>query len=205
MKNKFKSIDLNNNNIVNIISTAYEEFCRYGSDRASLNSILNVADVSKGSFYHHFKNKEELHEFLVFFAIRTSYEAIDNDSIWQETDVINRTINSLKLYYEFSGRFPFIFEFLNTMKENEISDFIENNNLTEYNFTNRFYSENIDLSVLKDGVNQEKFIVIVQMVIGEIGKKHFNAIKFHQMEYNVEAMIKEMEEYGEFLRLGYYK
>lgn len=43
------------------------------------------------------------------------------------------------------------------------------------------------------------------MVIGEIGKKHFDAIKFHHVKFDAKAMVKEMEEYGDFIRLGYYK
>jgi AcrR family transcriptional regulator len=43
-----------------IITAAIEEFLEKGYDGASVNTIARRAGVSKGGFYHHFLNKEEL-------------------------------------------------------------------------------------------------------------------------------------------------
>lgn len=47
-----------------LINAALIEFGDYGYDQASLNNILKRAEISKGTFYYHFKNKEELYIYL---------------------------------------------------------------------------------------------------------------------------------------------
>lgn len=47
-----------------LLKAALIEFGDYGYDQASLNNILKRAEISKGTFYYHFKNKEELYLYL---------------------------------------------------------------------------------------------------------------------------------------------
>lgn len=48
-----------------IINAAIEEFGRYDYDRASINSIIENSNTSKGTFYYYFNNKEALYLELV--------------------------------------------------------------------------------------------------------------------------------------------
>jgi AcrR family transcriptional regulator len=43
-----------------ILSTSLELFSKRGFDATGINEICEVADVSKGSFYHHFHSKHDL-------------------------------------------------------------------------------------------------------------------------------------------------
>ncbi len=47
-----------------LINAALIEFGDKGYDNASLNNILKEAGISKGTFYYHFKNKENLYIYL---------------------------------------------------------------------------------------------------------------------------------------------
>lgn len=47
-----------------LINAALVEFGDKGYDNASLNNILKEAGISKGTFYYHFKNKEDLYIYL---------------------------------------------------------------------------------------------------------------------------------------------
>lgn len=52
-----------------IIQSAIEEFGRNDYDRASINSIIEKSNTSKGTFYHYFSSKEELYlELLTIVA-----------------------------------------------------------------------------------------------------------------------------------------
>lgn len=53
-----------------LISAALDEFSEKGYDNASLNNILKEAGISKGTFYYHFKNKEELYFYLIGILLR---------------------------------------------------------------------------------------------------------------------------------------
>lgn len=48
-----------------VIDAALKEFSEKGYESASLNSILKEAQISKGTFYYHFKNKENLYLYLI--------------------------------------------------------------------------------------------------------------------------------------------
>ncbi|QVK17921.1 TetR/AcrR family transcriptional regulator [Mycoplasmatota bacterium] len=50
-----------------LIDAAIEEFGNNGYEKASLNNILKAAGISKGTFYYHFKNKEDLYFYLLTF------------------------------------------------------------------------------------------------------------------------------------------
>ncbi len=53
---KFLDINLTNEKINRIIQSAYKEFGELGEEKASLNTILKSAKISKGVFYHYFKS-----------------------------------------------------------------------------------------------------------------------------------------------------
>lgn len=43
-----------------IINSSYFQIAEHGYDKCSMNKICELAEISKGSLYHHFKSKEEL-------------------------------------------------------------------------------------------------------------------------------------------------
>lgn len=52
-----------------LINAALIEFGDKGYDNASLNNILKEAGISKGTFYYHFKNKEDLYIYLISLLV----------------------------------------------------------------------------------------------------------------------------------------
>jgi len=77
MKNK------NNLKLQQIITTAHDLFFRFGLKRVSIEEICNTANVSKMTFYKHFKNKNDLLKFLMGEiydqAFKQYYEIMDQD------------------------------------------------------------------------------------------------------------------------------
>lgn len=51
-------------NIDRLIDTAIREFSSHSYEEASLNRIIKEAEVSKGSFYFHFKDKKDLYIYI---------------------------------------------------------------------------------------------------------------------------------------------
>ncbi|MCK5194754.1 MAG: TetR/AcrR family transcriptional regulator, partial [Desulfobulbaceae bacterium] len=47
-----------------ILQSAVQEFGRLGYQKASLNSIVRAASISKGSLYQYFQNKEALFNYI---------------------------------------------------------------------------------------------------------------------------------------------
>ncbi len=47
-----------------IVAAAYELFCEYGYEKASVQKIVDLSGTSKGGFYHHFSSKEDVVEVI---------------------------------------------------------------------------------------------------------------------------------------------
>jgi len=71
-----------------LIDAAMNEFSDKGYENASLNNILKEAGISKGTFYYHFENKEDLYMYMIgvlidqkknFFAQNISPEDFGKD------------------------------------------------------------------------------------------------------------------------------
>ncbi len=82
MKNK------KNFKLQQIVKTAHDLFFRFGIRRVSIEEICRTANVSKMTFYKHFKNKNELVKFLMNEiyeqAFKQYYEIMDQDIPYAE-------------------------------------------------------------------------------------------------------------------------
>ena len=54
-----------------IIETAVSLIARHGADNITIRSVCDAADISIGTFYHYFRDKDDL---LMFFLRETSFE-----------------------------------------------------------------------------------------------------------------------------------
>lgn len=72
-----------------LIKAALIEFGEKGYENASLNNILKEAGISKGTFYYHFKNKEDLYIYLCDMLAR---EKMDFFNKYIEAEVFNKDI-----------------------------------------------------------------------------------------------------------------
>jgi TetR/AcrR family transcriptional regulator len=67
-----------------VVHSAVREFARLGYQRASLNTIVRDASISKGSLYQYFQNKEALFNYIfeqfVLLVKRSVQGAADNTS-----------------------------------------------------------------------------------------------------------------------------
>jgi AcrR family transcriptional regulator len=59
-----------------LYATALREFAEKSFEAASLNRIISTAGVSKGSFYYHFANKEDLFFYLIDMAVQKRLDTV---------------------------------------------------------------------------------------------------------------------------------
>lgn len=84
-----------------IMDTAQMLFYTTGYDAVSVNTIIATIGISKGTFYHYFRSKEQLLDELVE---RFTQTAIQNIVPVVESDKLN-ALEKLNLIYEKSSRF----------------------------------------------------------------------------------------------------
>ncbi len=95
----------------------YEEFSRSGYKNASLNSIIEKAGISKGSFYYRFNGKEDFYLFLVKRALEKKEEILKEvisrkgesgnifDKLTLQAEALIEYAFSNKIMYDFSRSF----------------------------------------------------------------------------------------------------
>lgn len=82
-----------------IIEAAYHMFAQKGYPRTTINDIITQAKCSKGGFYHHFVNKDELMDAILNSYVSELEEELfklDIDNIFDALSNVIFTINSIK-------------------------------------------------------------------------------------------------------------
>ncbi len=59
-----------------LLDAARQAFAQYGYERASVNQIIDLANSSKGAFYHHFESKEQIFLELMDQRLEAQREAL---------------------------------------------------------------------------------------------------------------------------------
>ncbi len=89
-----------------IMIAALAEFSSKPYAVASLNDILITSGVSKGSFYHHFKNKKDVYAQLLEQSVREKNEYISSRTQRQPTDLMGYIEAHFRAGIEFGRRNP---------------------------------------------------------------------------------------------------
>lgn len=89
-----------------LLKAALDEFSSKSYDIASLNMIIKNAKISKGTFYYHFADKEELYLYLVKSAFYEKWDFINKKS-QTEQDLFNNgsIFEKFKLQAKFGAEF----------------------------------------------------------------------------------------------------
>ena len=92
-----------------LITAALEEFINKDYEKASLNSIIKNANLSKGVFYYHFKNKESLYIALLEDATKKKWEYINSKTAnkdYNAMDIFDRFVYQAETSIRFAYKFP---------------------------------------------------------------------------------------------------
>ena len=137
-----------------LINAGFEEFSIHGKDRASLNNILKKSKLSKGVFYHYFESKDDLYVFLIRYAGKHITKDLEEESLMDERDFINRIIKSFYVKANVFRNFVYFADFLiRVYQENEVDWVQQIINKENNNYERRVISENIDFDLFKTNDN----------------------------------------------------
>ncbi|MCW4029983.1 MAG: TetR/AcrR family transcriptional regulator [Candidatus Bathyarchaeota archaeon] len=116
---------------------ALKEFNKKGYSKASLSGILKTAKMSKGSFYYHFKNKEDLYFGLIEVLINKKKAFLTENvkPAMLEKDIFTILKYQMKVSIKFANRYPEIGKFSERFIK-EKGNAIYQKALKKYNFMN---------------------------------------------------------------------
>ena len=93
-----------------LIDAALIEFGERGYENASLNNILKEADIGKGTFYYHYRNKEDLYMQLIDIIVEEKLAFISNEmkTIEGNEDIFTKLKIMIKIGMKFAHRNPLV-------------------------------------------------------------------------------------------------
>lgn len=193
MEHSFKNVDEEKQLIV--INNAFKEFASQGYKRSSLNTILKESGVSKGFFYHYFKNKEVFYNFLLEHAILIIVERLNNAKLIEESDFIKRlqdgALNKIQVAKKYPKLFEFLADYYLSITPEEYLKFAEK---VSGDTAQRMLTENIDYSLFKDDVPIDVAMKVVHKFIGQVSYELQSKVNIWTYQQIAEYYSNELED-----------
>ncbi len=81
-----------------ITETAFKLFLDKGYRNTSMRDLVEATNLSKGAFYHYFKNKEKIYEDVIDIYFLSYYRQVDWDAVEQLN--INEIEHMMQTFYQ---------------------------------------------------------------------------------------------------------
>lgn len=187
-----------------LIEAALNEFITHEYDKASLNRIIKSAGISKGTFYYHFKNKEELYKHLLITAVKEKWLYINDYTKEHQNDFDMMDIFD-KFQYQAKAGIMFAYEHpefhkLGTMfskeKGNDIYDAIVSEvggDSTE--MLREMVGQAYESGELDQSFSEEFLFKLLQNLFS-------NYDEVFKGESTLEHTLKNLEDYVRFMKQG---
>src|SRR5699024_662101 len=176
--------------------------------KASTNEIVRKANISKGSLFNYFNSKIDLYLYLIDYSVQIIEQIVEQIDL-NETDIFKRIENIGLKKLRIQRKYPQVFDFLVSNKQEESNEIKENNKqkadpIYDEN-TNKMY-EQIYYDKFRHGIDIEKAIEILNWTIfgfGEKGLKQINT--FENINEFGQHYLKDWKNYSEILKYSFYK
>ncbi|WP_240838598.1 TetR/AcrR family transcriptional regulator [Acidaminobacter sp. JC074] len=195
-------IDIKNKKVIAVVNAGLEEFSKYGFEKASLNNILKTAGISKGGFYHHFKDKQDLLDYLLDYISELNIVLMEETIDFDNPDILYRVceITKSKLAYQLDH--PYMVSFT----ENFIDVLFTDEKKAELDeWRKKIYTHNIDESLFKEGISLKEILQISRWTFKGLFidlKKAKNSVLDAE---DIHALFKACDAYYIKLKLVLYK
>lgn len=194
----------NFSNRESLIEATLDEFTSYNYEKASLNRIIKSAGISKGTFYYHFKNKEDLYKHILVTSVKDKWMYINDYTKENQTDFESIDIFDKFLYQAKTG-IMYAFEH---PKYHQLGVMFAKEKGTH------IYDSIID-DIGSDSTEMLKTMVHEAYESGELDKSYSkdfifklletmfnNFYELFKDEHALEQSLKNLEEYVRFMKYG---
>ena len=189
-----------------IINSALREFSKNSYEKASTNTIVKNAGISKGALFHYFSNKQELYEYLKIFVFETMVKELEEKIDWSQTDLFERIKEAGVIKFKISERYPEMIGFSMQAFAHLSTEMIKEQSMEYMNdLYVRIYQYNIDYSKFKEDIDIPKIITIVEGTIEKIARAIQQNVIVYKKKLDVDAVIEEIEAYMELFKKVFYK
>lgn len=205
MKQEYENIDVKNEKVDRIIRAAFEVFALNDLEKASTNSVVKLAGISRGLLYHYFKDKQDLFDFLIYFSIKEIVINMQEKLDWEDTDFLNRIRQAIAHKFDVMGRYPYMMDFFDKYSR-EMSNVGIRNQVEQIapGITDKIYTHNLDFSQIKPGVDKDKMIRVVRYSLSGIILDRWTKARAKGEYISKDEILSQCDEYIQFFRAQFY-
>lgn len=193
-----------------ILDACIEEFALYGYDKASTNSIVKKADISKGILFHYFGNKKTLFLYIFDYCINKLVNRYYSMKEIEPKDIFERimwsSIVKMKAFHEEPHMTKLILLAISNMPKSLEPELTQRyNDIYEKNMPQFF--QDIDTSKFRTDIDSQKAIELIMMCADGISNRYLQKYKNRPVDEvfnDAEKIMKDFNECMEILKFGIY-
>jgi AcrR family transcriptional regulator len=191
-----------------ILEAALLEFAERGYKKASTNTIVREAKVSKGLLFHYFISKKELYIYLHQFAIDTITSELYEGVNFADRDVLNRLSASTVQKIESYRKHPLFVKLFENHVYVDDEDVQKRTNEYAQKVAKESYDKlfsNIDYYLFNDRININHALEVVKWTIDRISTDWVVKHNYTFKPENYSSLIEEIGIYLDLFRDSFYK
>ena len=189
-----------------VFEAALDEFTTNDYEKASLNTIIKKAGISKGVFYYHFENKESLYLSLLKIGAEAKWKYINeqtgNHAIdFNAMDIFDKFIYQAELGAGFAALYPkyqALSRMLSKEKNNPIYQTAMNYLGTNSNdMIAALIKESIERHELKPEFDENFIYKVLRHLLLE-----FDQIFDEESDHEIDKVLDNLKKYVSFIKYG---
>ncbi|WP_411680699.1 TetR/AcrR family transcriptional regulator [Clostridium thailandense] len=193
-----------------ILDACIEEFALYGYDKASTNSIVKKAYISKGILFHYFGNKKTLFLYIFDYCINKLVNRYYSMKEKEPKDIFERimwsSIVKMKAFHEEPNMIKLILLAISNMPKSLEPELTQRyNDIYEKNMPQFF--QDIDTSKFRKDIDSQKAIELIMMCADGISNRYLQEYKNRPVDEvfnDAEKIMKDFNECMDILKFGIY-
>lgn len=191
-----------------ILEAALAEFSEKGYKKASTNTIVKEAKVSKGLLFHYFISKKELYIYLYNFALETITNELYEGVNFADRDVLKRLSASTLQKIDSYRKHPLFVSLFENHVFVDDEEIIQRTKEYATQIAKESYEKifsNIDYYLFNDKININHALEVVKWTIDRISTDWVvrNNFTFKQEAYA--SLIDDINVYLDLFRDSFYK
>jgi AcrR family transcriptional regulator len=191
-----------------ILEAALVEFADKGYKKASTNTIVREAGVSKGLLFHYFISKKELFIYLYSFARKQVSNELYEYVNFADKDVLNRMRQSTLVKIESYLRHPLFVQLFEKLQDVQDEDILQAAYALDKQIQEETYEKlfsNIDYYSFEDTLNIDRCLQVVRWTVDKISNDWKAQHQGQIDEEAFEELSMDINHYLDLFRDAFYR
>lgn len=203
-------MDYNDEKKEKIFAAAVKEFSENGYDKASTNSIIKEAGVSKGLLFHYFVSKKKLYWLTIERSMQIYLSYFDQNLKKMSDDIFERIVEINLVKMQLALEYPLMQKLLTEALLKPPNGLIVEIKNLQQEMINKYMPliiANLNYDSFKEGLDVKVAINFIMLVVDALGDKYIKAYQNTGGDYQVlvKEFIHELELYANMMKFGLYK